>query len=106
MLLSNPRYAGIRRYDGQDYPAAWEAVFDPQTWHRLQAVMRARRAGTSGDGSPAYAKKYLLTGIALCGKCGMHLSGHQRRDILRDGRRGPMFPRYICRSWGDTKKQA
>ena len=103
-LLENPRYGGIRRLDDQDYAGKWEPVFDRATWQRLQAVMASRRTGSPGDGSPAYAKKYLLTGIAKCGKCGMHLSGHQRRDVLRDGRKGELLPRYICRSWGDKQK--
>ena len=34
----------------------------------------------------------------------MHLSGHQRRDVLRDGRKMPLMPRYICRSWGDKQR--
>ncbi|MDF3050306.1 MAG: site-specific recombinase, invertase Pin, partial [Pseudonocardia sp.] len=60
-LLENPRYGGIRRLDDQDYAGKWEPVFDRATWQRLQTVMAARRTGSPGDGSPAYAKKYLLT---------------------------------------------
>jgi hypothetical protein len=48
----------------------------------------------------------LLTGIALCGKCGMHLSGHSKSDHSRAGKPAPKMPRYICRSWGDKQKKA
>lgn len=105
LILTKPRYGGIRLYDGVEYKGAWTPVFDRPTWDRLQYELARRRTGKKGDGTPAVTKKYLLTAIARCGNCGMYLSGHQRRDERRNGQKGPMMPRYVCRAQGDKQQQ-
>jgi site-specific DNA recombinase len=70
-MLRNPRYAGIRTR-GRDAaraevgPAVWPALVDEATFRTAVALLSdpARRAGASRE------RKYLLTGIALCGCCG------------------------------------
>lgn len=70
-LLRNPRNAG-RRTRGRDAkrvevgPAAWPAIVDETTFRAVVAILTepGRRVG------PDRERKYLLTGIALCGKCG------------------------------------
>lgn len=94
-MLRKPRYAGIRVYEGVEYPAAWPAVFDELTWQQLQATMN-RRKEAAGD--VPKARKYLLTGLAVCGSCGLPLTGSTIRDR-------PGLPKrrvYACRGQRDT----
>jgi site-specific DNA recombinase len=79
-LLHKKRYAGIREHNGAEYPAVWEPVFDAETWERLQLTLRVRhhRNGYKQDGPKA--RKYLLTGLVYCGRCGWPLSGSRMYD--------------------------
>ncbi len=66
-LLVNPRHAGLVTYRGE--PGAqgtWEPIFDLETHERLVAALTdpARRTATDTRA------KYLLSGLALCGRCG------------------------------------
>lgn len=69
-LLRNPRNAGIRTR-GRDAKreevgrAAWPAIVDETTYRAVVAILTepGRRVGTDRE------RKYLLTGIARCGKC-------------------------------------
>jgi len=47
------------------------------------------------------ARKYLLTGLLYCGKCGFSLNGETKRD--QPGR--PLRPVYYCRVQGDTQRK-
>ena len=79
-LLHKKRYAGIREHNGAEYSAVWEPVFDADTWERLQLTLRVRhdRNGYEQDGPKA--RKYLLTGLVYCGRCGWPLSGSRMYD--------------------------
>jgi DNA invertase Pin-like site-specific DNA recombinase len=94
-MLQKPRYGGIREYNGSRYAAQWEPVFDPATWERLQLAISARQSTKS------IARKYLLTGLVYCGKCGQQLNGATKRD--HPGR--PLRRTYHCRVQGDTKRE-
>lgn len=64
-MYARPRYAGLMP-DGEQ-KAAWEPVLDRETWESVRAMLSHRAAGF------AYAtnsRRYLLSGIALCGTCG------------------------------------
>jgi site-specific DNA recombinase len=73
-LLRNARYAGIRTR-GRDAklvevgPAAWPAIVDETTYRAVVAILTdpGRRVGAGRE------RKYLLTGIALCGRCGARM---------------------------------
>jgi site-specific DNA recombinase len=79
-LLHKKRYAGIREYNGAEYPAIWEPVFDAETWERLQLVIRLRHDRNGYEQGPPKARKYLLTGLVYCGRCGWPLSGSRMYD--------------------------
>lgn len=98
-ILLKKRYAGIREYDGAEYPAIWQPVFDQATWEQLQLTMRLRKTAAEGRGT-VRARKYLLTGLVYCGACGMPLNGATKRD--HPGR--PLRRTYHCRVQGDTKR--
>lgn len=84
-MLVNPRYAGLMP-DGES-PAAWEAVLGRQTWERVRLVLSAK-AGEFGYASNA--RRWLLSGIAVCGECGALL---QIKSTGADQVKG-----YACRS--------
>jgi DNA invertase Pin-like site-specific DNA recombinase len=89
-VLLNPRYAGLRSYRGEilkdvDGQAQWPAVVDEHTWEAVQNLLTqpARRKNFTPG------RKYLLTGIVVCGVCDTPLSSGN------DG-----YPAYVCRSKG------
>jgi site-specific DNA recombinase len=96
-MLLKPRYGGSRSYNGAQYEASWPGVFDAETWNELQLVMKLRRE--MAPGQTRNARKYLLTGIAMCGSCGMSMTGTWVRD-----RKDPSIRRrvYCCRGQRDT----
>lgn len=68
-VLLNPRYAGHRLYNGEQQEKAgqWTAILSSETSKRLEEVLTDPRRRTAPDDLNS---KYLLSGIALCGKCG------------------------------------
>jgi DNA invertase Pin-like site-specific DNA recombinase len=67
-LLINPRHAGLVTYRGDLVSAegAWDPIFDRETHERLVAALTDPARRTSAD----TRVKYLLSGIAVCGRCG------------------------------------
>jgi DNA invertase Pin-like site-specific DNA recombinase len=67
-VLVNPRYGGLRAHNGEIVgKAAWKGVVDEETWRAAERVMKApgRRRH-----HPVPGRRYLLSGLALCGRCG------------------------------------
>jgi len=65
--LTSPRIAGLREWQGKKYPAVgWPAIIDADTHERLVKLFSdpARRKHIVGR------KHHLLSGVAVCGKCG------------------------------------
>lgn len=86
-MLARARYAGLMP-DGES-KAAWEPVLDRETWERVRLVLSAKA------GEFAYvsnARKYLLSGIAVCGGCKKTLQATSSR-----GRGGSYVTGYACR---------
>lgn len=76
--LVNPRNAGLRSYgpvgpDGRVREraiigeASWPAIVDQNTWQAACALLADPARATNKNGG---ARRWLLTGIALCGACG------------------------------------
>ena len=95
--LRRVRYAGIREHRGKQYPAAWPAIFGPAAWEQMQLKIILSAERFAGRRK---ARKYLLTGLVYCGKCGFSLNGETKRD--QPGR--PLRPVYHCRVQGDTQR--
>jgi site-specific DNA recombinase len=67
-VLLNPRVAGRAVSLGEDYGTGnWKPILDADTADRLQATLIDPRRRTAPNN---LAVKYLLSGIAVCGKCG------------------------------------
>lgn len=64
--LISPRNAGMRRHRGQVIgEAAWPAVFDDTTATAVRAILTDPARSQRGP-----ARRYLLSGVMTCGKCG------------------------------------
>jgi site-specific DNA recombinase len=90
-MLQRKRYGGIREYQGAEYPGIWEPIFDASIWERLQLTIRLRRETA---GNMHKARRYLLTGLLVCGVCGTHLNGETKRDKPER----PLRRTYQCRA--------
>ncbi|MBF6276993.1 recombinase family protein [Nocardia nova] len=84
-FVTNPKLAGLLAYNGEIVRAGdWPALVDEETWRAVCAIRsdpERRRPGAGG-------RKYLLTGLALCGKCG---------TALGSGQTAWKSTMYICR---------
>lgn len=85
-MLMSPRIAGLRSYHGQVVgEAAWPAIITATWRERVLGALEARKA--TGRRAP---RKYLLTGLARCGRCGHVLYSQARYD------RATRTGRYLC----------
>jgi site-specific DNA recombinase len=86
-LLTAPRIAGLRRHRGEVVgKAAWPAIITESDRDRILARVAERRV--SGRRTP---RRYLLSGLLRCGKCGNTLYSSPRRATRR----------YVCLSGPD-----
>jgi site-specific DNA recombinase len=66
-LMKRPRLAGLLARHGQIIgPAAWPAILERETWEAVVATLDGK---ATTFGYTTNARRYLLTGIALCGTC-------------------------------------
>lgn len=85
-VLLNPRVVGRTIYKGEDMGVHGPAILDADTYERLTALLRDPRRRTA----PSTAVKYLLSGLALCGRDGCELgpmfattNGKERVHVYR-----------------------
>ncbi|MBM7025036.1 recombinase family protein [Clavibacter zhangzhiyongii] len=96
-LLLRPSLAGLTVHRGKvvgEVPADAPRVIDEDTHDRLKAVLTdpARRSGT-----PGRAPKYLLGGIARCGRCGGAMARAVGRiTVQANGNTKRQPPSYVC----------
>lgn len=88
-MLLNPRLAGLRAHHGKVVAkATWPAIIDEATHQRLVATLTAPARTTA-----VVARRYLLSGLAYCGRCGARLIAHPRQGrrtyACRQGPNGP-----------------
>jgi DNA invertase Pin-like site-specific DNA recombinase len=94
-VLSRPRNAGLMEHhgqvldlgldaDGNPKRARWPAIIDEGTWRSMAAILSdpGRRSNHGGT-----AVTHLLTGIALCGGCGLTVVANKSAEGT---------PRYRC----------
>jgi hypothetical protein len=93
-ILQNPRYAGLRAYNGEILgKAKWSAAVSEDVYQAVCDILAdpARRSGTSTG------RVYLLTGIALCGLCGASMDVTSTTRTRR--------PAYRCRGCFGVQRQ-
>ena len=95
-ILVRPANAGLRQYQGKVIgKSTAQPIYDEATHERLVSLLRdpSRRSNHVGPGF-----KYLLSGVAICGRCG----GIMRRQIgrvvvsKRTGATKRQPPSYCC----------
>ena len=84
-VLSNPRTAGLREHNGQVVgEAVWDAIITPAQRDQILAMQATKIR--SGRRAP---RRYLLSGMLRCGKCGNRLfssvRGERRRYVCLSG---------------------
>jgi DNA invertase Pin-like site-specific DNA recombinase len=98
-ILASPRYIAVRDYKGAQYAGTWEPLISRDEWDSLQLRLKMRTAMYS---QPAlHARKYLLTGLLVCGRCGNRLTGTARHDRPTS----PVRRIYTCKLSGDTRRR-
>lgn len=81
LVLINPRYAGLRAHKGEIVGKAnWPAIVSEEIWESVRSILTD--PGRIGSTPRDRSRKYLLSGLMLCGACGKKLSvggGPKRR---------------------------
>jgi DNA invertase Pin-like site-specific DNA recombinase len=85
-MLKRPRNAGIVQHRGEEAgQSKWDGAIDEATWRSLRAVLDdPSRIPTRSN-----VRRYLGSGLYLCGVCGQALTSHAKG--------GGHTPKYKCR---------
>ena len=101
-ILVSPRNAALRVYapksaDGKIGPKEvvgagdWPQIVSEELWRGVVAKLSDPARLTNGGST---ARKYMLSGLAVCGKCGATMGSHIRTKR----------PTYVCKSCLGTKR--
>lgn len=102
MILS-PRIAGLIAHDGNYYQATWGAIIPQDTWEDLKALREQKALDYP---YPGRDRKYLLSGVALCGRgCDQRINSAssgtgKRKNSKTSPRKSNPGRVYHCRSCG------
>lgn len=73
-VLLNPRNAAIPTYNGEEVgepgEASWEAIVEPEVFRAVERLLRAPERVSNHSLGGRGKRENLLTGFAVCGKCG------------------------------------
>jgi site-specific DNA recombinase len=97
-LLLAPRNAGLRAYRGEIVgEAKWPAIVERDVFDGVRAVLSdpGRLTPGAGFGAP---RKYLLSGLAVCGRCGRTVSSAIPSNTKRPR------PSYVCKHCMGVKR--
>lgn len=76
IILTNPIYYGMMRWNGKLYPGIHQPLIDKQLFDRVQEMLRRTK---NGEVIPVYAKHDLTyKGLLQCGECGSQISGEEK----------------------------
>lgn len=75
-ILTNPLYAGLMQHKGE---IVGKAKVEPIVTEALFNATQSALEGTSTKRTGKYSRKYLLSGLVLCGKCGFTMAGKARK---------------------------
>ena len=93
-LLNNSLYAGFIRYNatGELFPVAegnrWQPIISEALWRRSAAKLRDNKAKVDRRGNQP---RYLLSGVARCGRCGAAMVAGQNEHRVPNYRCGQNF---------------
>jgi site-specific DNA recombinase len=87
-IIESPRLCGLRTHLGTLHESDYiEPIISRSDWEQLQLVWGARAANRG-----VQSRRYLLSGIVVCGHCDTPMVGRKWHDT----RRGVVYNRYIC----------
>jgi site-specific DNA recombinase len=100
-MVTNPTVAGYRVHRGRIVGRGnWIAILDEDTWQACKAKLRGNRTVQRSDGGSygisaahrghAAGRRYLLTGLAVCGVCHHPLVGSMKQ------RKNDTTPYLLC----------
>ncbi|WP_085215115.1 recombinase family protein [Streptomyces sp. Amel2xC10] len=95
-LLLNERYASLREYHGAIYSGKWPAIVSEDQWRQAVAIL----TDASRKTSPGPARKWLGSGLYLCGVCDdgeTTVTSAQRGSKKIKGRQYEGARTYKCR---------
>ena len=76
LILGNPAYRGLVRWNGQLFEGLHEPLVDEETFRKAQAILRRRGEDASlRRGNPS---DFLLSGLVRCGRAYVGTSAHGR----------------------------
>ncbi len=85
-VMLSSRIAGLRAHNGETVTAKWPGIITRRDFRRVERLLTdpKRRTGTT------YRARYLLTGLATCGRCGGPMTARPRSGV----------PNYVCKGTG------
>ena len=86
-LLGHPYYKGLIRYQGIDYPGRHQPLVSPDTWQRVQEVLKAHNLA----GEKQREHNHYLKGSVYCQRCKSRLIITHARS-----RSGRIYPYFVC----------
>lgn len=90
VILTNPLYKGMFKWDGELYKGQHEPIIDDATWQAVQNKMAQKKSIP-----PRHAhSNYPLTGILKCGLCGSPLNGCTQTYTSKKGKQQLRY--YKC----------
>jgi hypothetical protein len=84
-MISKPTVAGRRDVDIE---GTWEPILDLDTWRRVRSLLDGRVITKARA-----RRRFLFTGIAVCGRCGGRMGAQQKKGSARS----TTTARYFCR---------
>jgi DNA invertase Pin-like site-specific DNA recombinase len=95
-MILGAHHAALRTHRGEIVgEAEWTATLPRETWQAVKSVLMDPARGVGQKRT----RRYLLTGIAVCGECGRTVRGRVVRV-----KNGGTYPAYICSSTAHVQK--
>ncbi|WP_282857236.1 recombinase family protein [Pseudoclavibacter helvolus] len=85
-ILTNPYYLGLVVYKGAHHPGNHDALVDPETFEKVQRILKSKINGERNRQLPHYLKSTLY-----CGQCDMRMIVQ-----VAKARTGDEYPYYSC----------
>jgi DNA invertase Pin-like site-specific DNA recombinase len=87
-VFESKRICGVRTHLGVEYPASWPAIIPREQWEQIRLILNTR----SNSETRVQPRRYLLTGVVMCGLCDTSMIGSSWHDT----RSGIVTARYRC----------
>lgn len=91
IVLTNPLYKGMIRWNGEEYPGRHEPLVSPAVWERCQQVMAGRNPNEPGNVSGSQGD-FAYRGLIRCAVCGCMVGPY---EVIKKGKEGAEPKRYV-----------